>query len=213
MQKVIALKRIEVVDANTSIDWAEKQEWRDWGPPLDLVRGESYRQKALQQLAGKPRVNGYLGPVLDVDRKILAQYEVSWPPYEGEGVQDNPSTKIYTNLDFPPRKVPEPPGYYLGKYYTKYVDTVKELKRTREYEKAEQLLLALVDAVEAESKAKNWVVAPWYYEQLAIIYRKQKQLDKEIAILQRYAAQQLDTSSINANPLLIRLQNLQANSQ
>lgn len=101
----------------------------------------------------------------------------------------------------------------MGKYYTKYVDTVKELKRTREYEKAEQLLLALVDAVEAESKAKNWVVAPWYYEQLAIIYRKQKQLDKEIAILQRYAAQQLDTSSINANPLLIRLQNLQANSQ
>ena len=29
-------------------------------------------------------------------------------------------------------------------------------------------------------------VAPWYYEQLAIIYRKQKRYVDEVTILQRY---------------------------
>jgi len=32
-------------------------------------------------------------------------------------------------------------------------------------------------------------VAPWYYEQLAIIYSKQKRYTDEIAVLQRYDRQ------------------------
>lgn len=35
----------------------------------------------------------------------------------------------------------------------------------------------------------NWGVAPWYYEQLAIIYRKEKQYRKEVEILERYERQ------------------------
>jgi hypothetical protein len=31
-------------------------------------------------------------------------------------------------------------------------------------------------------------VAPWYYEQLAILYRKEKQYQQEVAILERYAS-------------------------
>ncbi len=78
------------------------------------------------------------------------------------------------------------PGYFQGKHYTEYVEVVKDLKRANEYEKAEKLLLILIKAVEAESRANKYVPASWYYEQLAVIYRKQKLYDKEIAILEQY---------------------------
>lgn len=240
IRRVINHKRIEILEANTPPDWIERKEWLNWGAPLDLVRGESYRQKALQQFAGKPRSNGYLVPVcvqlsrepsnkhdpnaikveiednhvgyiarevaaklafvmdathiqsiavaglirggnfktpslgvhiwidkwlskaplININKTSLAQYQVSWPPYESEGDSADTAKEIYANLRFVRRKSSEKPGYYLGRHYTEYVETVKELKRASEYEKAEQLLLALIEAVEAESIAQNWGVAP-----------------------------------------------------
>ena len=49
----------------------------------------------------------------------------------------------------------------------------------------------MVAETEAEARANGprWGVAPWYYEQLAIIYRKEKQYGDEVAILERYASQ------------------------
>jgi len=290
IRKVITPKRIETVEANTPLDWAERQEWRNWGPPLDLVRGESYRQKNLQQFAGEPRANGYLipvsvtlsrepsnkydpnairvevdgkhagyiakefaatlaffmdatkvqafsvpgiirggsfkacslgvhiwidkllsrSPMLHVSRKTVARHETPWPPHEGEGADLNSTLETYAKIHFPPRKTSERPGYHLGKHYTEYVNTVKELKSAGQYKKAERLLLNLVDAVEAESKVNNWQVAPWYYEQLAIIYRKQKDKSKEITVLERFANQQIDPAVIETHPLLIRLRKLRA---
>ena len=80
-------------------------------------------------------------------------------------------------------------GLVDGKHYTEYVESVKELKRRNELGKVESLLLRLIQAVEEESSVKGWIVAPWYYEQLAIIYRKQKAADKELGILRRFAHQ------------------------
>lgn len=84
------------------------------------------------------------------------------------------------------------PGAVRGRHYTEYAETVKELRRMGDVEAAEHLLLELVDATEAEARAQGagWGVAPWYYEQLAILYRKQGSPEKEVAILERYAAQQ-----------------------
>jgi hypothetical protein len=48
--------------------------------------------------------------------------------------------------------------------------------------------LELVDAIEAEAFQEGWGVAPWYYEQLAIIYRKRKDAMAEVEILERYAS-------------------------
>lgn len=271
IKKITGHKRIEVVEANTSPDWVERKEWLTWEAPLDLVRGESYRQKALQKFAGKPHSNGYLIPVcvqlsrepsnkydsnaikveiednhvgyiarevaeqmafmmdatqiqsfavaglirggnfkapslgvyiwldkrlskaptFNISKTFLAQYQAPWPPHEREGDSADTSKEIYANLNFPPRRPSEKPGYYLGKHYTEYINTVKELKHASEYGKAEQLLLALIEAVEAESKAEDEGVAPWYYEQLAIIYRKQKELEKELAILERFSRQKI----------------------
>jgi tetratricopeptide (TPR) repeat protein len=79
------------------------------------------------------------------------------------------------------------PGFYKGKHYTDYVEDVKALKRQGQYNEAIQLLLALIDAVELEARIKKWAIAPWYYEQLAILYRKQKDYQSEISILERFA--------------------------
>ncbi len=87
-------------------------------------------------------------------------------------------------------------GYVAGKHFTEYVDTVKALKREGELDEAERLLLRLVEATEAENRVEGYGVAPWYYEQLAIIYRKREDYGKEIAILERYVQQQNSTRNL-----------------
>ena len=52
---------------------------------------------------------------------------------------------------------------------------------------AEALLLQLIEATESEARANNWGVAPWYYEQLAIVYAKKKDHEAELKVLERYA--------------------------
>lgn len=77
-----------------------------------------------------------------------------------------------------------------GRHYTEHVEPVKMLRRAGEDEKAEALLLRLVIATEAEAQFTGHGVAPWYFEQLAIIYRKRKDAAAELHILERFAAQQ-----------------------
>ena len=94
-------------------------------------------------------------------------------------------------------------------HYTDSVETIKNLKREGKNTEAIELLKKCVDATESESVKENsksihndkfaflregrantnWGVAPWYYEQLAILYRKEKQYEKEIEILERYEKQ------------------------
>ena len=81
------------------------------------------------------------------------------------------------------------PGLFKGRHYTEYPDEVRSLKRAGKLEEAERLLRNLIDAVEAESRAQRWAVAPWYYEQLAIVYRKQKNRVGEQVTLERFARQ------------------------
>ena len=80
-------------------------------------------------------------------------------------------------------------GYIRGRHLVTYVKDVKALKKVGEYETAEKLLLELVKATEQENKKENLGVAPWYYGELAKIYRKWKDYDKEVGILERFAKQ------------------------
>lgn len=82
-------------------------------------------------------------------------------------------------------------GTVNGKYYVEYVGQVKQLKRDDKHQEAIELLLKLIDAVESEAKVaksfgRDGFTAPWYYEQLAIIYRKEKRYNDEVAILERH---------------------------
>lgn len=81
------------------------------------------------------------------------------------------------------------PGIYKGKHYTAYVEQVKQLKRDGDTVGAERLLLALVDLIEREGRIRQWDVAPWYYEELAKLYRQRKDYAHEVAILERYLRQ------------------------
>ena len=98
------------------------------------------------------------------------------------------------------------PGFYKEKHFTEYVAEVKSLTRENRLEDAEKLLLELINANESDSK---YGVAPWYYEKLTIIYRKKKDLNAEIAILERFARQK-HAAGIKPPKLLARLEKLKA---
>jgi DNA polymerase-3 subunit epsilon len=85
------------------------------------------------------------------------------------------------------------------------VERVKQLKRDGEYDAALYLLIEEISSQERESTQKGWGVAPWYYEQAAIIYRKLNDLGSEITILERFAAQR-HAPGVGPGELLLRLQ-------
>jgi hypothetical protein len=104
------------------------------------------------------------------------------------------------------------PGYVDGKHYTEYVEVLKKLKSDKEYDRAIELLEKLIKATEEESKANDYGVAPWYYEQLAGIYCKQRNINCEIAILERFS-QQKHAPGVKPQKLLDKLLQLKANNK
>jgi len=79
-------------------------------------------------------------------------------------------------------------GHLRGKHFTAYVEEVKTLRRYGHDDSAEKLLLELIDVIEADAAERNRGVAPWYYEQLAIICRKRHDPIAEVTILERFEA-------------------------
>lgn len=77
------------------------------------------------------------------------------------------------------------------KHYTDWVETVKDLKRLGHLEQARDLLGELCAAAEAEGAATGLTIPPWYVEQYAIVCRKLKDRDGEVAMLERYLANPL----------------------
>jgi len=69
------------------------------------------------------------------------------------------------------------------------VETVKHHKRNEDWVNAERILLLEIARQEHDAKVRGLGVAPWYYEQLAIVYSKQHAYDMELAVLERYDAQ------------------------
>ena len=78
-------------------------------------------------------------------------------------------------------------GYVDGVHFTEHVACIIDLKRAQRTDDAIALLLKCVAATEAEDQLDRGGVAPWYYEQLAILYRKGKRFADEVSILERYA--------------------------
>ena len=99
------------------------------------------------------------------------------------------------------------PGYVDGKHYPEYVETVKQLKAEKRYDEALALLDRIMDATEQESAVQGYGVAPWCYEQTALIHRKNGDQENEIAVLERFARQQ-HAPGVKPAKLLERLQSL-----
>lgn len=107
------------------------------------------------------------------------------------------------------------PGYVNGRLYVTFVNDVKELKKLGKIDEAEELLLRLVVTMEKACKKDNDGVAPWYYNELAKIYRKKREYQKEVAILERFSHQK-HARGVSPKKLLERLEKareLMENSQ
>jgi hypothetical protein len=96
-------------------------------------------------------------------------------------------------------------GYVRGRLYVTYVYDVENLKSLGKLEEAEKLLLELINATEEQDKERNLGVGPWYYEELAKIYRKSKNFTQEVFILERYA-RQVHGGGVKPPKLLERLE-------
>lgn len=75
-------------------------------------------------------------------------------------------------------------GTVRGTHYLELVEPIKQLKREGRLEDALALCYQAIEGAERSRTGRG--PAPWYTEQAAIIHRKLKQRDLEIAVLQRY---------------------------
>lgn len=66
-------------------------------------------------------------------------------------------------------------------HYGEAVGPVKQLKREKRHDEAEKILLWSVEQAENERRPP-----PWYFKQLAIIYRKENRYEDEVALMERY---------------------------
>lgn len=81
------------------------------------------------------------------------------------------------------------PGTYRGRHHSEWHPEVARLRAIGADTDAELLLIGIVDATEREAAREGYGVAPGAYETLAVIYRRRKDRDNEIAILERYGRQ------------------------
>jgi hypothetical protein len=77
-------------------------------------------------------------------------------------------------------------GMVDGVHYLELVEPIKQLKREGRLEEALVLCYKAIEAAEKDAGGRE--PAPWYTEQAAIVHRKLKQKDEEIAVLQRWLA-------------------------
>ncbi len=93
-------------------------------------------------------------------------------------------------------------GEHPYNHYTDAIGDVKQLKREKRHDEAEEILLWCINFAEAEADAKGHSSLPrGYYRHLAIIYRKDERYEDEVEILERYVANSIDTHEKMANRL------------
>ena len=88
-------------------------------------------------------------------------------------------------------------GCYRGRHYTTYVIEVIALINAGHTKEAEQLLLHLIEAVEAENTVEQSGVAPWYYKTLSRIYHAQHNTAAEDAVIARFNRQPYGDSRLS----------------
>lgn len=77
-------------------------------------------------------------------------------------------------------------GMVDGLHYLQTVEPIKQLKREGHLEDALALCYKAIQGAENAARREKTSPPPFYTEQAAIIHRKLKQRDEEIAVLQRY---------------------------
>lgn len=79
-------------------------------------------------------------------------------------------------------------GTFEKRQVHEWADAIRQLRREGRVQEAERVLVGCIEATEQEAQQQGHGVAPFYYEQLAILYSKAKCIDDELAVLERYEA-------------------------
>jgi hypothetical protein len=88
-------------------------------------------------------------------------------------------------------------GYIYGEEFLKDCMHAYQFKREKKYDLAIDLFLKIIDEFETESMTTGCGVPPGYYEEMAIIYRKLKLIEKEKQILVRFSNQKHGTGGVS----------------
>lgn len=178
------------------VGYLSRDDARRYSRPLEKLAREGDVGSCKALISGAGTYEGRRG-MLGIWLDLAAPEKVLLPPEETNPTGGGRSTGASGTAR-------SSAGDYLGKHYTEYVERVRELKRQGALNDAALVLRGLIDAVEAEAAVEGQGVAPWYYEQLAIVLRKQKDFEGEVETLERYAGL-VQASGASTDKLLERL--------
>lgn len=138
----------------------------------------------------------------------------SWPAITREEKRAADHTRSRTMVadalrDGGRREAQVRPGMVEGVHFLELVEPIKQLKREGRNEEALQLCYVAIAGVEGEHASEGLAPPPWYTEQAAIVLRKLKRRDEEVAVLRRYLAL-LPPESRDNSSLAERLRKLEA---
>lgn len=100
-------------------------------------------------------------------------------------------------------------GMVEGIHYLELVEPIQQLKREGRNEEALQLCYAAIAGAEGDHALDGLTPPPWYTEQAAIVLRKLRRPEEELAVLRRYLAL-LPTQDRNSSRITERLSKLEA---
>jgi len=171
---------------------------------LDIV-GESHYQTALDRLAGGKTEDGHK---LEMEALLFLDNE---NPHDNKAVAVSIEGKIVGYLDRERARSyreqiaaagqPDAAAVVAARivggwlrqdsegHYGVKLDIPIEEPEAPDAGEQERIFIAMVEETEADDAKNGWGVAPGWYQKLAILYRKQKRYDDEVAILERYEAQ------------------------
>lgn len=76
-----------------------------------------------------------------------------------------------------------------GRHYSEYSEVINGLIKQGKYDAAKKLLTEIIRIIESVAICKGEGVAPWYYEKLAMVYKKMNDKDSEIQVLKQFLSQ------------------------
>lgn len=168
------------------------------------------RPQATEKLTDARRLQSAGQQIVIIDHRqmeslLAGERPVTLPDLAGASTVD--AYALADDSDIAPQNRSDPLQQVRGRHYCAWVEPVKQLKRDNRLDEALDLLLEVIAVVERPENCQGREPAPWYTEQAAIVYRKQKNFAGEVDILQRWVdAARCNGSAADDNFPLIQRQ-------
>ncbi|MBH5144310.1 exonuclease domain-containing protein [Rhodococcus erythropolis] len=173
------------------------------------------RSKETEKQAEARRLQSAGQPIVIIDQQQMENLLAGDRSVQLPDLTAPPAVDAYAladDSDLPPDVQRNRAEHVRGKNFTVWVEPIKQLKRDDRLDEALELLLECVDVAERPGTLGGGMPAPWYTEQAAIVYRKQKNFVAEVDILRRWidAARRNGCAVDESHPLMQRKAKAQA---